>query len=215
MRSTRRTGSAEKFWMVSANTLPLPTMVSTLSGVTMVVPNSPSSCTVPVMPPMLDEVADLEGPQDQHEGAGGEVAEHAAPGGADRHAGAGQHRGERRGLDAEVAEDAEHQRDVQRDGDDRAEVLGQRRVDVVAAHRRLHQRDHPADQPAADDPEGDRGEDLDAELGGGGAQECWMVCTSTAVFLRSVQFVAPCAAPAPARHASSCMRMFVAVRKRP
>jgi hypothetical protein len=44
---------------------------------------------------------------------------------------------ERRGLDAAVAQDAEHQRDVQQDRDDRAEVLGSGRIDVVAPHRGL------------------------------------------------------------------------------
>jgi hypothetical protein len=86
----------------------------------------------------LHEVAHLERPQDEHEGACGEVAEHAAPGRADGHAGTGQDRREAGGLDAEVAEDAQYQRDVQRHRDDGAEVLGQRRVDVVAVHGRLH-----------------------------------------------------------------------------
>jgi hypothetical protein len=138
----------------------LPTSVITLSGVTIAVPNSDA-----------DEVADLERPQHQHEGAGGEVAEHAAPGGADRDAGAGQHGRERGGLNPEIAQDAEHQRDVERDRDDRAEVLGERGVDVVAAHRRLDDRDHATDQPAADDPESDRRDDLDAQLPQRGADE--------------------------------------------
>jgi len=42
----------------------------------------------------------------------------------------------------------------------RAEVLGQRRVDVVAVHRRLYHRDDPPYQPTADDPERDGGQDL-------------------------------------------------------
>ena len=53
---------------------------------------------------------------------------------------------ERRGLDAEVAQDAEHQRDVQQDRDDRAEVLGSGRIDVVAPHRGLHQQHHALQQ---------------------------------------------------------------------
>jgi hypothetical protein len=170
-RSTRRAGSTEKFWMVSAKILPLPTMVLTLSGVMMTVPNSPEFMHRADHAADADEVAHLERAQHQHEGAGGEVAEQPAPGGADRQAGAGQQGGEGGGLDAHVAHDAEHQGDVQRDGDDRAEVLGQRRVDVVAVHRRLHQPDHPADQPAADDPEGECGDYLDRQFGGGGAEE--------------------------------------------
>ncbi|MCY1560366.1 hypothetical protein D9M68_974940 [compost metagenome] len=50
-QSTRRNGSWLKFWMLSENTLLLPTMVVTLSGVRMVVANRPSSFTVPVVPP--------------------------------------------------------------------------------------------------------------------------------------------------------------------
>jgi hypothetical protein len=52
-QSTRRKGSALKFWMLSPNTLPLPTTVSTLSGVSTVVANRPSSLTVPSVPPAL------------------------------------------------------------------------------------------------------------------------------------------------------------------
>jgi len=40
MRSTRRTGNALKFWILSENSLLLPTTVSTLSGVTIVVPDA-------------------------------------------------------------------------------------------------------------------------------------------------------------------------------
>jgi hypothetical protein len=49
--STRRNGSWLKFMIGSESTLLLPTVVITLSGVTRVVPNSPSSFTVPVMLP--------------------------------------------------------------------------------------------------------------------------------------------------------------------
>ena len=52
-QSTRRKGSWLKFWMLSENTLLLPTMVTTLSGVMMVVPNRPSSLTVPSVPPAV------------------------------------------------------------------------------------------------------------------------------------------------------------------
>jgi hypothetical protein len=47
--------------MVSAKILPLPTMVFTLSGVMMTVPNRPSSCTVPTMPPTLTKSPTLKG----------------------------------------------------------------------------------------------------------------------------------------------------------
>jgi hypothetical protein len=61
VRSTRRSGRAVKFWMVSAKILPLPTSVMTLSGVMIVVPNRPSSCTVPVMPPICTKSPTLNG----------------------------------------------------------------------------------------------------------------------------------------------------------
>jgi hypothetical protein len=41
--------------------LPLPTIVSTLSGVTIVVPKSPSSRTVPVVPPAVMKSPTLNG----------------------------------------------------------------------------------------------------------------------------------------------------------
>src|SRR6185503_134350 len=50
VKSTRRYGLAEKFWIVSEKILLLPTIVSTLSGVLIVVPNRPIEPTVPVTP---------------------------------------------------------------------------------------------------------------------------------------------------------------------
>ena len=47
--------------MTSPNTLLLPTSVTTLSGVTMVVANSPSSLTVPTMPPTPTKSPTLKG----------------------------------------------------------------------------------------------------------------------------------------------------------
>ena len=82
-----------------------------------VVVNRPSTRTVPSTSPATHVVADLERAQHQDERAGGEVGQQAAPGGADRDAEAGDQRGERRRLDAEVAEDGDDQDDVQRDGD--------------------------------------------------------------------------------------------------
>ncbi len=51
----------EKFWIVSPKILPLPTMVITSSGVIRVVPNKPSSCTVPTTPPTLTKSPTLIG----------------------------------------------------------------------------------------------------------------------------------------------------------
>jgi hypothetical protein len=170
-RSTRRSGSTEKFWTVSPKILPLPTMVNTLSGVMMVVPNRPSSRIVPTTPPMLTKSPTLKGRRISMKAPAAKLPSNAAPGRPDRHAGTGQHGRERGGLDPEVAQDAQHQRDVQRNGDDGAQVLGQRRIDMVAVHGRLHHRDDAPDQPAADDPEGNGGQHLDRQFGDRGAQE--------------------------------------------
>lgn len=92
--STRRTGSTEKFWIVSPKILPLPTMVITLSGVTRVVPNRAQFVDRADDARDADEIADLERPQDQHERAGREVAQQPAPGRTDGRACTGQQRGE-------------------------------------------------------------------------------------------------------------------------
>ena len=95
-RSTRRTGSTEKFWIVSPKILPLPTMVITLSGVIDRGAEQAELVHRAGHAADGDEVAHLEWPQDQHEGAGREVAQQPAPGRADGHARAGQHRRETR-----------------------------------------------------------------------------------------------------------------------
>jgi len=61
VKSTRRNGLAEKFWMLSEKTLLFPTIVSTLSGVLMVVPNRPIALTVPVTPPAVTKSPTLNG----------------------------------------------------------------------------------------------------------------------------------------------------------
>ena len=101
---------------MSEKTLLLPTMVSTLSAVLIVVPNRPIASTVPVTPPARDDVADLERPQEHQERAGREVGQQPAPRHADGDAAGGDQRGERRGLDAEESEDGDDERDVQEDG---------------------------------------------------------------------------------------------------
>ncbi len=108
-------------------------------------------------------VADLERPQHEDEGARREVGEQAAPRGADGDAERGDQRGERRRLDAEVAEDADHQQHVQCDADDVADVADDRRLDLLALERLVDQRSDEADQPAADDVEDDRADDLQRE----------------------------------------------------
>jgi len=69
------------------------------------------------------------------------------------------------------SQDAQHQGTVERDVDDRAQVFDQRRIDVVAAHRQLHQVEDFADQPPADDPEGDGSQNFQAHSYQGGGDE--------------------------------------------
>jgi hypothetical protein len=104
-------------------------------------------------------------------GAGREVPEHPAPGRADREAGASQQRREGRRLDAEVAEDADDKRDVQDHADHRTEVLDQHRVDGTAVHGRPHAGRDAPDQPAADQPECERGQDLEGDRRHRGGQQ--------------------------------------------
>ena len=118
-----------------------------------------------------DEVADLERTQDQHEGACREIAEQAAPRRADGQTGACQQRSERSRLNAEIAQNAEDQCNRQDCGDDRAEVLRQRRIDATAVHRPVQDADHAFDQPPADEPESDGGNDLDRQCGQGRGDE--------------------------------------------
>ncbi|MNZ94813.1 hypothetical protein D3C78_1139300 [compost metagenome] len=114
-------------------------------------------------PAGADEVADLERAQDDDEAAGGQIGQQPRPGHADGQADRGDQRGEGGGLHAEITEDADHQQDVEGDGDERAEVAQHGRVDPLVAEGLLHQADGDADQPATDHPEGDGGENLHGE----------------------------------------------------
>ena len=118
-----------------------------------------------------DEVAHLERTQHQHEGPGCEVTEHAAPRRTDGHTSTRQQGCKRRGLDAKVAQDAQHQGDVQRHGHDAAQVLGQRRIDLAAIQRSLCEGHNLGDKPAANHPKRNRREHFDGQFGHGGAQE--------------------------------------------
>ncbi len=119
-----------------------------------------------------DEIAHLERPQHDQERPGREVGQQPRPCHADRHARRRDQRRERRGLDAEVAQDADHQQDVQRDGDDRADIAQHGRVHLLVFQRTLHQPHRQVDQPAADDPEGDRRQDLHSDIGGVLRHDC-------------------------------------------
>ena len=110
----------------------------------------------------LDEVAGLEGAQDEQEDPGREVGEQPAPRGPDRHPDAGQQRGEARRLDAEQAEDAEDHADVEEDDDRRADVPRDRLVEGVLEAADDQPRD-VRDDPAGDEPDGDGAEHLQGE----------------------------------------------------
>ena len=97
-----------------------------MSGVLMTVPNRPIVSTVPITPPALIDVADLERTEEDEEHAGREVRQQAAPCHADRDTAGGEQRGERGGFDAEEAEDRDDQRDVQDDLERRLDVARQR-----------------------------------------------------------------------------------------
>ena len=111
-----------------------------------------------------DVVADLEGAQHHQERAGREVRQQARPGGADREARGRQQCGERGRLEAEKAQDADHQHDVQHHADDRREVALQRGVDLAHGQRGLDQAHREADQPAAGPPQREGAEQLEAEV---------------------------------------------------
>lgn len=120
----------------------------------------------------VDHVADLERTQHLHEHACGEMCEQAAPGGTDREAEAGEQRGERGGLHAEDLQDREDQQDRQQHADDGGQVVGECRVDLAAAaHDLAEQAGADADRPAADEPQDDRGEEVEAEVEAASHQE--------------------------------------------
>lgn len=120
----------------------------------------------------VDHVADLERAQHLHEHASGEVREQAAPGGTDREAEAGEQGSERGCLHAEDLQDREDQQNRQQHADDGGQVVGQCRVDLAAAANDLaEQARADADRPAADEPQHDRGEEVEAEVETAGHQE--------------------------------------------
>jgi hypothetical protein len=73
---------AEKFWILSEGILLLPTMVCTLSGVFMVVPNNPIDSIVPVIPPAETKSPTLNGRKTTRKTPAAKLANrplHAAP----------------------------------------------------------------------------------------------------------------------------------------
>jgi len=106
-------------------------------------------------------VAHFERSQHQDESAGGEVRQQSAPRSADRDTQRGDQRGERRRLDAEVAEDADDQHDVERHGDHVRDVTDHRRLDPLALERLGGERRDQPDQHPADDVDDDRARHLE------------------------------------------------------
>ena len=68
----------------------LPTYVRTLSAVSIIVANSPISLTVPVTPPALDSVTNLEWPQDNENTPAAKFASKPLQRYANRHPGCGE-----------------------------------------------------------------------------------------------------------------------------
>ena len=145
-------------------------MVRMLSGVLIVVPKQADLVDSARDAGRGDEVAHLERPQNHQEGASREVGEQSAPCHADRNAAGCDESGERRRLNAEVAEDRDDQGDVEQDGNPRLHVARERGVEVVPLQRATQQTERESDQVAADQPEGQRAGDLpcDGDEGGDG-----------------------------------------------
>lgn len=112
-----------------------------------------------------DEVTHLEGPQRDHESACGKVGQQARPGRADGDTDTRYQCGERGGLYAEVAQDANYQEDVQGDRHHRAEVAQHGRVHLLALQGFADHAQHQADQPAANDSENEGAQYLEAHAG--------------------------------------------------
>src|SRR4030095_1994456 len=110
-----------------------------------------------------NEITRPERTEDDQEDAGGEVAEQAAPGDADRHAGGGNERREGRRLDAEQPEDRDEQDDVESNRHGRGDVEAEGRVDTLADEPAADDPPAVADERAADDPERDGADDADPE----------------------------------------------------
>lgn len=132
----------------------------------MVVTNRPISLTVPVTPPALMKSPHLERAQDDDEAAGREIGQQPRPGHADGHTDGGDQGGKGGGLHPEITEDADYQKDIEGYGDERADVAQHGRIGLLPLQRTLHHAHRRSDQPAADHPEGNGGEDLHTETGG-------------------------------------------------
>ena len=113
------------------------------------------------------EIADLHRPQHDQECARRKMREQARPRHADGNTARRDQGGEGRGLDAEITKNANHQQDIQGHRDDRADIAQNGGIDFLAFKRRTNHTDHDTDQPAADDPECDCRQNLDADLGSG------------------------------------------------
>ena len=111
-----------------------------------------------------DKIANLHRPQDDQEHPAGKVGQQPGPGHADGHTGGGKECGEGGGLDSEIAQDADHQQDVQGDIDYRAQVAHQRGIDLLTLQRALYDTADLMNQPATNDPEGNCREYLDAQF---------------------------------------------------
>src|SRR5207249_4561682 len=110
-----------------------------------------------------DERTGLERPEYHQEDARREVAEETASRHADGHAGSGDDRRERGGLDTEDPEDRDDQDDAQHDRRGRGDVAPERGVEVLVDEPAADQPSAEVDDCASDDPERDGADDADAE----------------------------------------------------
>jgi len=108
-----------------------------------------------------DEVADTERTEDLQEHACREVAQHAAPGGADGHTGTGQKGGETGGLDAEEAQDRDHQDDPEDRPQNVDQIADDRGVKGAGGQPSLEDAQGKPDAPATGNPEGDGTRELE------------------------------------------------------
>ena len=109
------------------------------------------------------QVRDLVRPQHDQHHAGGEVRQRALQREADREAGGTEHRDDGRGLDPDRIERRDHEHDEQHRIDDVAEELPQRDIHLAAFHHAIERTKHRARDPAADQEDDQREQDLDAD----------------------------------------------------
>ena len=111
----------------------------------------------------VDEIADFEGLESQQDEASGEVLHGAAHRHADGHAAGCEQRGDGGGVDAERADHGEDQHDPKGGADQALDERGDGLVGLAFLEGLGEDLLNLADQPGADDVDGDGEQDLEAE----------------------------------------------------